>query len=127
MKGIVFTGMSGYQNFPSISNSSGTMQVEDSFAYAKRDSTGVMRRFRFIGQVVRFDCRWAVLTAEQYERLRAYIRGKFFKVTFVWQGEQVEKDFYSGNISATPFRLDSSGNPKYYIDVTVPIISKESL
>lgn len=127
MKGIVFTDMPGYQNFPSVANSSGTMQVEDSFAYAKRDSRGVMRRFRFIGQIVRFDCRWSVLTAAQYERLRAYTCGKFFKVSFLWKGEQIEKDFYSGNISATPFRLDSLGNPKYYTDVSVAIISKEAL
>lgn len=143
MKGVVFSGKKsdGVTDFPSvafpsISFGSGTIQKEDLYRYAKRNARGEMRRIGYVGYTIRIECKWALLTREQYETVMDYITQEKFKVTIFWQGQERELEFYAGNSSATPFKLkldsgsvsDSDyGYARYYRDVSFPIISSEVL
>lgn len=119
-----------YQSFPSIALNSGTIQKEDLYRYAKRNASGEMRRIGFVGYTLRIDCKWAMLTLAQYEALVKLITNEYFYVQFRWQGQMIKKKFYAGNISGTPFRLQSTAggySPVYYRDVSFPAISLEVL
>lgn len=126
MKGVVFTEMEGYDSFPSIAKGSGAIEKEDVYRYAKRTSKGTMRRIGYLGSTVKVKCNWNLLTAEQFNRVVAYLTKETFKVEVDWQGSKREADFYAGNVSATPFRLDQSGSPRYYMNVSVNVISSEA-
>lgn len=141
MKGIVFTG--NYidvdkishkmdfpsDTFPSMAFGSGTITKEDTYRYAKRLSSGLMRRIGWVGTVLKMDCKWQLLTASQFDILMKYITQTQFEVEFYWQGAIQRMMFYAGNVSATPFKLKetSSGKygPVYYSDVSFNIISMD--
>lgn len=125
MKGIIFSGMPGAATFPSMAYGSGNLEFEDTYRYVKRNIDGEMRRFDRLGYVVKIQCKWGVLTSAQFNSIQNYVSQGFFNVSVYWKGQYVTKEFYAGNISATPYRLDSSGRPKYYTDVSFNIISKE--
>lgn len=119
-----------YEAFPSIAFNSGTIQKEDLYRYAKRNASGEMRRIGYVGYTLRIDCKWGLLTLAQYESLVKLITDQYFYVQFRWQGQIRKMKFYAGNISGTPFRLQSTTggySPVYYRDVSFPAISLEVL
>lgn len=121
MKGIVIVGLG--DNFPSVSKDV-QQESEDLFMFAKRfQNTGEMNRRGFVGTVIKFQCKWAILTATQFSDLQKVIVARNFQVKFTWKDTEYTKPFYAGNISATPFLVSATGTPKYYRDVSVNIIS----
>lgn len=140
MKGVVFKGYkkvndSGnesyvsfpYNDFPSIAFGAGTIQKEDMYRYSKRDATGLMRRIGYIGQTIKIECKWALLRKSEFDLLVDLTSQKEFDVDLYWNGESRTVRFYAGNISSTPYRLDSGGDPMYYTNVSFSIISLETL
>lgn len=123
MKGVQFIDMTGYETFPSIAFGSGAIQKEDTYKYAKRTSTGKMRRIGWVGYTVKIDCQWAMLTAAQFSTLMAYITQEKFRVTYRLGSEVVTDYFYAGNVSSTPYKLSSAGDFLYYLNVKFSIIS----
>lgn len=145
MKGVVFTGYYDYDertgeytlitndpdldfsSFPSIAFGSGTIQKEDTFRFAKRTAQGEMRRIGWIGYILKIGCKWSLLTAQEYSQLVTLTSKQIIQVSLDWKGKELKEDFYCGNMSATPYRLDGNGNPMYYTDVSFDIISQRTI
>lgn len=130
MKGIVIEGL---EDLPSLSSGI-PITCEDTVRYMKRNVQGKMIRRTFVGTIVKIECKWALLTAEQFKKVHSTIRGKFFNVTFPFVGQVKKTRFYAGNISAQPFLIkevteneETYTVPKFYRDISFSIISEDCL